>query len=119
MLKKRYVVENTDDLKSLLTNVEVSEGDVLLRSDQYLQIGCDLRDLGSLDRTLASSIDMEQCKKLPSRAARRRALGAVLVKWASKKKEAMLMHLSSGATHCRSLNHLYERRSSRCLDFLG
>ncbi|KUJ23104.1 LCM-domain-containing protein [Mollisia scopiformis] len=60
MLKKRNVVENAEDLKSLLTNVKVSEGDVLLQSDQYLQIGCDLRDLESLNRVLPSVIDLER-----------------------------------------------------------
>lgn len=64
MLKKRSVVQNTEDLKSVLSNIEVSEGDVLLHSDQYLQIGCDLRDLGSLNRILSSVVDLENCKNI-------------------------------------------------------
>lgn len=66
MLKKRDVVENTKDLKSLLSNIEVSDDDVLLRSDQYFQIGCDLRDLGSLNRILSSAFDLENCKNIPN-----------------------------------------------------
>lgn len=67
MLKKRNVVQNTDDLKTLLSNVEVSEGDVLLRSDQYVQVGCDLRDLESLGRILSGVVDLENCKDLPQK----------------------------------------------------
>lgn len=59
MLKKRDMVNRTPELKEVFTNIEILEGDILLRSDQYLQIGCDLRDLGALDRALASSFDFE------------------------------------------------------------
>lgn len=62
MLKKRSVVQTTEELHSLLTNMEVSEGDVLLQSDQYFQLGCDLRDLGSLNRILSTAIDLDKCK---------------------------------------------------------
>jgi tRNA wybutosine-synthesizing protein 4 len=64
MLKKRNVVQNTDDLQILLSNVEVSEGDVLLRSDQYFQVGCDLRDLESLGRILSGVVNLENCKNV-------------------------------------------------------
>jgi tRNA wybutosine-synthesizing protein 4 len=59
MLKKRDVVQNTHELTSMLTNVEQLAGDVLLRSDQYLQLGCDLRDLPRLDKALESVLDMK------------------------------------------------------------
>lgn len=69
MLKKRNVVENTEELKALLSNVEVSEGDVLFRSDQYLQIGCDLRDLEGFDRILSGAVDLKNCKNLLEKLA--------------------------------------------------
>jgi len=46
----------------MLTNLESHEdGDVLLRSDQYLQLGCDLRDLPHLESSLAKAIDIHNC----------------------------------------------------------
>ena len=60
MMKKRDMVEHTPELKSAFTNVRLSaEGDVLLDSDRYLQIGCDLRDLTSLERILTTSLDIQ------------------------------------------------------------
>lgn len=64
MLKKRVVVQGTPELNSMLTNVEVSEGDVLFRSEQYIQLGCDLRDLTVLHQVLASVVDIENCKSV-------------------------------------------------------
>ena len=64
MLKKRDMVNRTPELKEVFTNVEILEGDILLHSDQYLQIGCDLRDLGTLDRALASAFDLEKIEIL-------------------------------------------------------
>lgn len=46
----------------MLTGIEVSEeGSILFRSDQYLQLGCDLRDLDGLNRGLASACDVDNC----------------------------------------------------------
>jgi hypothetical protein len=46
----------------MLANVELSEGDVLFRSDQYVQLGCDLRDLVALKRVLTEVVDIDKCK---------------------------------------------------------
>jgi tRNA wybutosine-synthesizing protein 4 len=60
MMKKRDVVHNTTELNSMLNHTRVSsEGDVLLCSDEYLQLGCDLRDLHGLERILSSVIDVQ------------------------------------------------------------
>jgi tRNA wybutosine-synthesizing protein 4 len=60
MLKKRDVVQKSNELTSMLTNVEQFQtGDVLLRSDQYVQLGCDLRELDRLNDTLSRVIDIE------------------------------------------------------------
>jgi tRNA wybutosine-synthesizing protein 4 len=62
IIKKRMVVQNTSELNSMLTNIEVSEGDCLFRSDQYLQLGCDLRDLTNLERVLQDKVDIKNCE---------------------------------------------------------
>jgi len=46
----------------MLSNIETSEGEVLFQSEQYLQLGCDLRDLDALNRLLVASVDIENCK---------------------------------------------------------
>jgi tRNA wybutosine-synthesizing protein 4 len=62
MIKKRDVINGTNELNSCLTNMEeLREGDVLLRSDQYLQLGCDLRDLDRLNQALESAVDIKNC----------------------------------------------------------
>ena len=58
MIKKRSVVQGTGELLSHLTNVELDVGNCLLRSDQYLQVGCDLRDVPYLQQTLEESVDL-------------------------------------------------------------
>lgn len=61
MEKKRDVVRNTFELNSMLSNLSIPEaGKVLLQSDQYLQVGCDLRELSDLSSVLASTVDMEK-----------------------------------------------------------
>jgi tRNA wybutosine-synthesizing protein 4 len=62
MLKKRAVVQSTPELNSMLVNVETSDGDVLFRSDQYLQLGCDLRDLKTLSKVLQAAEDIDNCE---------------------------------------------------------
>lgn len=59
MIRKRESVERTTELQSLFTNIQypVSD-DILLSSDQYIQIGCDLRDLTRLDNALKSLLDL-------------------------------------------------------------
>lgn len=62
MEKKRDVVKSTPELKCMLSNVRFPEsGRVLLQSDQYLQVGCDLRELSELSAVLTSAVDIEKC----------------------------------------------------------
>jgi tRNA wybutosine-synthesizing protein 4 len=62
MEKKRDVVRSTAELNEMLANITFPEiGNVLLRSDQYLQVGCDLRELSELSAVLASAVDIEKC----------------------------------------------------------
>jgi tRNA wybutosine-synthesizing protein 4 len=65
MLKKREIVQRTDELFATLSGVVVpKEGNVLLRSDQYLQLGCDLRDVSCLQQSLAAVLDIPTCDVL-------------------------------------------------------
>jgi len=64
MIKKRDVVQSTPELRSVLNNVHCSEGDVLLRSNEYLQVGCDLRDLPDLQRILSDAVDIDKSRVL-------------------------------------------------------
>ncbi|KAH6713629.1 hypothetical protein BKA61DRAFT_46079 [Leptodontidium sp. MPI-SDFR-AT-0119] len=92
MLKKRAVVQTTAELNSMLTNIEISEGDVLFRSDQYIQLGCDLRDIGSLGRVLGSVVDIEKCSVLFTAEVSITYMNVeaadTLIQWASKFPEA-------------------------------
>lgn len=64
MVKKQTVVRNTPELNSMLTNLDIQEGDVLLSSDQYLQLGCDLRDLKRLEEIISKVLDINNCSFL-------------------------------------------------------
>jgi tRNA wybutosine-synthesizing protein 4 len=65
MLKKREIVQRTDELFATLSGVVVpKDGNVLLRSDQYLQLGCDLRDVSCLQQSLAAVLDIPTCDVL-------------------------------------------------------
>ena len=45
----------------MLTNVDTSQDDgIIFRSDQYLQLGCDLRDLQRLNSLVRQALDAEQ-----------------------------------------------------------
>ena len=60
MVKKRDVVQHTKELVGIFTNVVAhEEGPILLRSDQYIQLGCDLRDLEGLRQSLALAVDID------------------------------------------------------------
>ncbi|KAL3421947.1 leucine carboxyl methyltransferase [Phlyctema vagabunda] len=65
ILRKRKTVQRTPELNSMLTNLEFpSNGNVMLQSDQYIQLGCDLREIGILDRVVGSVVDVNECRIL-------------------------------------------------------
>lgn len=68
MKKKRAIVMQTPQLLELLgDNVIVSELDedpVLLRSEKYCQIACDLRELDSFRKALESFLNLADCSVL-------------------------------------------------------
>ncbi|KAI1343805.1 leucine carboxyl methyltransferase [Xylariaceae sp. FL0016] len=62
MNKKRTIVLQTPELSSMLTGLDtVESGHVRLKSDQYFQIGCDLRELTSIEAALSSFLDVPNC----------------------------------------------------------
>lgn len=89
MLRKRDAVRNTKELVDVLTGVEVpEEGSILFRSDQYLQLGCDLRDLDGLNKGLASAVDIDNCAVLFTAEVSITYMNAdaadALIRWASR-----------------------------------
>lgn len=59
MLKKREIVLGTQELASPLGHLQSpQDGPILLRSDKYFQIGCDLRDTEALQQALSSVADL-------------------------------------------------------------
>ncbi|APA15606.1 hypothetical protein sscle_15g103760 [Sclerotinia sclerotiorum 1980 UF-70] len=93
MVKKQTVVRNTSELNSMLTNLNITQdGDILLSSDQYLQLGCDLRNLKRLEETISKVVDIEKCSFLftaevsitymPTESA------DALIQWANKLPDA-------------------------------
>lgn len=68
MLKKRKIVLETPQLRELLgPDVSFSETDkdaVLIKSPTYCQVACDLRELETLRRTLASLVPLSDSEVL-------------------------------------------------------
>ncbi|RKF59928.1 tRNA wybutosine-synthesizing protein 4 [Golovinomyces cichoracearum] len=59
IIRKRKIIQETPDLNSMLNNIEVTEGHILLRSDQYLLVGCDLRCLYQLSEILSDIVNAQ------------------------------------------------------------
>jgi tRNA wybutosine-synthesizing protein 4 len=58
--KKRDVIFTKSLLRDALlkTGLRAADLPVRIRSDQYMAIGCDLRDLPNLERTLRAQLDL-------------------------------------------------------------
>lgn len=66
MINKKSAIQRTAEIAELLSNVEIRPDDcpVQLRSDQYLAIGCDLKNLHKLDATLRTEVLPLRCSIL-------------------------------------------------------
>ena len=61
--KKCRVVQETPELRSLLTELKTNAGNhVQLQSDQYAQIGCDLRRISDIQQALSTVVDTAHCE---------------------------------------------------------
>lgn len=59
-MRKMQMVKNTTELNNMLEELTYpAEGGVVLRSNQYMQVGCDLRDLTKLQKILSTEFDLE------------------------------------------------------------
>lgn len=62
MLSKREIILNTPKMNDLLSNPTIStDNDVLLDSEEYAAIGCDLRNPKRLERLIKTVVDIDQC----------------------------------------------------------
>ncbi|KAI5923835.1 leucine carboxyl methyltransferase [Camillea tinctor] len=62
IVKKTAVVSQTSELISPLTGLKTSTvSPILLQADQYVQIGCDLRDLKTLEQAMSTFLDIPNC----------------------------------------------------------
>jgi tRNA wybutosine-synthesizing protein 4 len=100
MVKKRDVVQHTKELVEILTSVKAhEEGRILLRSDQYIQLGCDLRDLEGLRQGLVSAVDIDNSVVLFTAEVSITYMNAEaadsLIQWASKLAEGAIIFLSN------------------------
>ncbi|OTA88070.1 hypothetical protein M434DRAFT_126533 [Hypoxylon sp. CO27-5] len=61
--KKCRVVQETPELRSLLTELKTNVGNhVQLQSDQYVQIGCDLRHISDIQQALSTVVNIAHCE---------------------------------------------------------
>lgn len=61
--KKCRVVQETPELNSLLTGLKTNVGNhVQLQSDQYVEIGCDLRRISDIEQALSTVVDIADCE---------------------------------------------------------
>ncbi|KAI1381419.1 LCM-domain-containing protein [Hypoxylon crocopeplum] len=61
--KKCRIVQETLELSSSLTGLKTNVGNhIVLQSDQYVQIGCDLRQISSIEQALSSVVDIAHCE---------------------------------------------------------
>lgn len=63
MISKREIIRNTPRMKDLLSiNAEVpQENGIVFDSEEYVAIGCDLRNPRRLERLLKSVVDLDDC----------------------------------------------------------
>lgn len=65
ILNKAAIVGNTTELMSGLTNLNLTGNlPCPLVSDEYVQVGCDLRDLSTLEKILCSLVNVANCSFL-------------------------------------------------------
>ena len=63
MQKKCDVISRTPQLRDFLGPHDgpLNHGDIILRSEHYLAIGCDLADITRFDMLLANEVPMSNC----------------------------------------------------------
>jgi tRNA wybutosine-synthesizing protein 4 len=63
MISKREIIRNTPKMRDLLSiNADMpQEKGIMLDSEEYVAVGCDLRNPRRLERLLRSVVDLDDC----------------------------------------------------------
>jgi len=63
MISKREIIRNTPKMRDLLSiNTDMpQEKGIMLDSEEYVAVGCDLRNPRRLERLLRSVVDLDDC----------------------------------------------------------
>lgn len=63
MISKREIILNTPKMRDMLSiNSDIPlERGIILDSEEYVAVGCDLRNLRRLERLLRSVVDLDDC----------------------------------------------------------
>jgi hypothetical protein len=130
MHRKRDRIFTNDLLRGALlnTNLRSSERPVYVRSERYMAIGCDLRELRTLERTLRAELDIPASSVLfvaeVSATYMPVADSDALIRWASTledgksldaSRHATCTHMSSSLLHSGTVPPT-RARSSICKD---
>ena len=109
MLKKRAVVLETPQLRELLgANFRVSESpedQILLQSERYCQLGCDLRELEKLRNTLETFLPLADCEVL--------FVAEVSITYMDTHSADSLIQWASSIGKCKSSTDALQPRSER------
>lgn len=95
MSKKTEVIMQHHELKDLIGPPQTDKSDpaVLLYSDSYVAVGCDLRDIAKLRSSLESNLDLSSCLVLcvaeVSLTYMEVAAADALIKWAAGYDDGM------------------------------
>ena len=96
--KKADVIINTPQFRELIDPLErpSSPGELAIRSENYLAVGCDLGDISRLDELLAESIDKSRssilCIAEVSMTYMDVKAADALIKWAAQYNDSMQDH---------------------------
>src|SRR5271154_2054643 len=62
IITKKNIIEKTSELRDLIHLCPDSSSDyIVLESEEYLAVGCDLRDIEGLNNAIKSSNNVEEC----------------------------------------------------------
>lgn len=99
MVNKKTAIQRTKEITELLEDVEFlpDENAVQIRSDHYLAIGCDLKNLKKLDDTLKTEVLPAECSVLCLAEVSLTYMDVesanAVVNWASKLRSGQEKHL--------------------------
>lgn len=118
MLRKCKVVQETSELSKMLSNIRVDESSpLLLQSDQYAQVSCDLRDLETLEHSIAKFVNIDHTDFLfvaeVSITYMETVAADKVIKWAGSlgSCKSCLLFISSHSSHSDISSHVLFART--------